>query len=215
MIREALVEARAELASLRGREAELERQITEAERALGEEAADESDEGESITLHEAIAEILRSTGNEGMSGRELADAINRRSLYRRRDGMPVEANQVNARVNNYRDMFEKTPAGIRLRVSEDWSSAPVESVTIFKDDDAGFHAWLDAHPDGYFINTERKPRKSYLVLHQPACPHFDRSPKVHWTKDYIKVCGTDRHELEGWANDNVGGEVTLCSKCFG
>ena len=71
------------------------------------------------------------------------------------------------------------------------------------------------NPDGYFINTDRKPRKHYLVLHRPQCPHFDRTPHLHWAKDYIKVCAADRRDLEVWAADNLGGEVTLCSQCFG
>ena len=38
---------------------------------------------------------------------------------------------------------------------------------------------------------------------------------VHWTKAYVKVCADGRAELEDWALNTVGGEVTLCSSCFG
>ena len=94
------------------------------------------------------------------------------------------------------------------------SSQP-ENFTIFRDDDSGFFSWLDGHVDGYFINTERHPKASYLVMHRPSCSHFDRSPDVHWTKNYIKVCSSSRDDLEYWAARAVGGEATLCSSCFG
>lgn len=89
-----------------------------------------------------------------------------------------------------------------------------QTISVFRDDDRGFFNWLDGHPDGYFINSERKPRPSYLVLHRPTCPHFTRSP-IHWTRDYIKVCSATRGDLEEWATGTVGGDLTLCRSCFG
>jgi hypothetical protein len=75
--------------------------------------------------------------------------------------------------------------------------------------------WLEGHPDGYFVNTERNLKPNYLVLHRPDFPHFKGSESLHWTKDYVKICSTDRAELEEWAANTVGGEVTLCRSCFG
>src|SRR4051812_45124585 len=114
MITEALTQARAELDALRSREAELERQIAEAEAILGDTTATPAGTGR-LTLHEALAEVLEASGNSGMTARELADAINERGLYAKRDGSPVEANQVQARVNNYRELFEKDGSLIRVR----------------------------------------------------------------------------------------------------
>lgn len=90
-----------------------------------------------------------------------------------------------------------------------------ETSTVFREDDSGFFRWLDDHPDGYFINADRNPRPDYLVLHRPSCRHFDRSPTVHWTRDYIKICSTDRSDLVAWAATQVGGDATLCGSCFG
>ena len=89
------------------------------------------------------------------------------------------------------------------------------TITVFKDDDSGFLGWLDNHADGYFINCNRNPKPSYLVMHRPSCPHFDRRPGVRWTKDYIKICSRSRDDLQEWASGTVGGEATLCSTCFG
>jgi hypothetical protein len=76
-------------------------------------------------------------------------------------------------------------------------------------------AQLNDDPDGSFINSERNPKPTYLVLHHASCSHIDRSPSVHWTKDYVKICSPNRVGLEKWAADAVGGEVTLCRSCFG
>jgi hypothetical protein len=214
MLREALTKARTELQELEDREAELKRQIAEAELALGE-THEAPAGGAQLTLHEALVHVLRESGSQGLTARELADAVNRRRLYRKRDGSPVEVNQIQARVNNYGSLFTKDGTAIRLREeSEVLAMAPPE-ITVFRDDDDGFFEWLAANADGYFINTSRNPKASYLVLHKPSCPHFTGGGSLHWTKEYVKACSTDRTALEDWALNDVGGEVTLCRSCFG
>ena len=214
MIQEALVEARTELQALQAREAELEQQIAHAEAVLGEGPASIPRERK-MTLHDALALVLREGGNKGLTARELADAVNRHGLYHKRDGSPVEVNQVQARVNNYGSMFEKDGPAIRLQEESPMLSNTPQGFTIFRDDDDAFFEWLEEHADGYFVNTERNPKPNYLVLHTPECPHFTSTKSLHWTKDYVKVCSTRRSELEEWAVNTVGGEVTLCRSCFG
>jgi HB1, ASXL, restriction endonuclease HTH domain len=208
-ITEGLADAKAELERVRGREAELEALIARGEAALGIATGDIDREGR-LTLHDALEQILRENDNRWMTVHELADEINRRALYRKKDGSAVEPNQVHARTKNYNRLFEKEGPRIRLRVAVgEWD------VVIFRDDDDGFHAWLDAHDGAFFINAERNPKPNYLVLHiAGGCGHFDLSPSVHWTRDYIKICSDRREQLEGWAEQTVGGEVTLCGSCF-
>jgi hypothetical protein len=213
MIREALVEARAELTTLQERQATLEQQIADAEAALG--SAPPSPPHGQTTLHEAFAQVLTANGNVGMTARELADAVNAQGLYRKRDGSRVEPNQVHARVNNYGHVFEKDGQNnIRLREESLMLTMTPKGVTIFKDDDDAFFDWLDENPEGFVINTYRNPKPDYLVLHRPQCPHF-KGDGVRWTVNYVKVCSPDRAELEAWARDTVQGELTLCSSCFG
>jgi hypothetical protein len=104
---------------------------------------------------------------------------------------------------------------IRLREESLMISTRPPGIELFKDDDGGFFEWLQANPDGYLLNSERNPKPNYLVLHLPSCPHFDGDSAVHWTKAYIKFCSRDRGELEEWAANTVGGDVTLCRSCFG
>lgn len=94
------------------------------------------------------------------------------------------------------------------------SAALPHSIRHFRDDDGGFFAWRRNNPDGYFINSDRSPRPTYLMLHRASCPHFTDNPEIHWTKDYVKFCSPDRGDLEEWAAGAAGGEVTLCRTCF-
>jgi hypothetical protein len=222
MIEEALVEARSELETVEARRQELLDQIGQAEAILGggppappADAPPAAPEGGQLTLHEALARVLEDAGNEGMTARELTDTVNRRGLYRKRNGSPVEVNQVHARINNYGDLFEKDGPKIRLKEGARVVATQTPNVVMFKDDDDAFFEWQNAHPDGEFINTERKPNPNYLVLHKSGCPHFKGSESVHWTKDYVKAASTDRGALEAWAKQTVGGEITLCRTCFG
>lgn len=66
-----------------------------------------------MTLHEAIEKILQETGRP-MSTREIADIVNKRNLYTRRDGHPVSASQIAARVGNYENLFVKQLGKIKL-----------------------------------------------------------------------------------------------------
>jgi hypothetical protein len=109
-----LIEAEKELAALREREHELEVLVARAKAALGAEPEPRRFGSERLTLHEAIAIILRENGNRWMTVRELADQVNQRQLYRKRDGSPVEPNQIHARTKNYTALFEKNGPCVRL-----------------------------------------------------------------------------------------------------
>ena len=67
-----------------------------------------------MLLHEAITQILREN-KKPMTIHELADVINSRKLYRRKDGSDIEPNQISARVNNHPELFVSVDGEIRLR----------------------------------------------------------------------------------------------------
>jgi hypothetical protein len=113
-----LAAAEAELEALDTRRSELLALIAQARAALGitaSVAAERDATVRGLTLHEAIAQVLRERNNEWTSVRDLATAVNERSLYRKKDGSPVEGNQVHARTKNYSALFEKDGPRVRLR----------------------------------------------------------------------------------------------------
>lgn len=117
LVDEALARAREELAQINQRKAELEAVIAQAEavrRVQSPRATDPQDLTRGLTLHEAIAVILREEGNRWMSVREIAEAVNTRGLYHKKDGSPVEMNQIHARTKNYTHLFEKDGPKVRL-----------------------------------------------------------------------------------------------------
>jgi hypothetical protein len=206
LIQAALTDARQELAALDARRTELETLIAQGEAALrGAQAPVSQDAAQ--TLHDALQRILRENANRPMPVRRLADEVNRRGLYRTRDDGPVEVSHVHARTSNYDKVFGK--AGPLV-----WLKEERGVIVPFKDDDSGFQAWIEDNTDGYFVNAERNPKPSYLVLHRSGCRHFTGSPDLNWTKEYIKFCSSDAGELEDWAASSVGGEVTRCPSCL-
>jgi len=109
-IEAALREAEEELAALDARREELERLIRRGRAALGSDIPSRQ-----MTLHDALKAILEEQDDRSMTVRELAEEVNRRGLYRKRDGSPVEANQVHARAKNYPALFIKDGPTVRLR----------------------------------------------------------------------------------------------------
>lgn len=214
-IESAVDAARRELASLQERTVELDEFISRAETALGgQDQSAPAPNSPPLKLHDAMKQILQENGNQWMKAGELTEEINSRGLYRKRDGNLVDVSQIHARANNYYATFMKTGGKIRLREESHMLSTLPEDVVVFIDDDSGFFGWLEQHPDGYVVNCDREPRPTYLVLHRPSCPHFKGGESLHWTKDYVKVCSNRKDNLELWASQAVGGEVTLCRHCF-
>ncbi|OAI39325.1 hypothetical protein AYO39_00580 [Actinobacteria bacterium SCGC AG-212-D09] len=62
--------------------------------------------------------VLEENDNRWMTVHELADEINERALYEKRDRTPVDPSQIHARARKYDWMFEKEGARkgrLRLR----------------------------------------------------------------------------------------------------
>lgn len=86
----------------------------------------------------------------------------------------------------------------------------------FIDDDQGFIGWMETNPNGFVLNTTRRPRADYLMLHRATCPHLRwRDANVHWTKDNIKICSTNDDDLVRWAGQRLPGQppLTPCATC--
>ena len=74
-------------------------------------------------------------------------------------------------------------------------------IEKFKDDDAGYLAWIARHPSDYVVNAERRPRATYLFLHRAMCPRITKlqAGARRWTGDYIKLCSLGVKGLPEWA----------------
>jgi hypothetical protein len=72
-------------------------------------------------------------------------------------------------------------------------------VETFQDDDAGYRAWLYGNLGGYVVNALRGVNPGEPILHRATCDTITPTPDRSWTTEYIKVCSTDRFQLESWA----------------
>lgn len=59
----------------------------------------------SMKLHEAVQYVIRQAGHP-LTFTQIAQAINKDTLYTRKDGNPVPASQISARIKNYPDLFK-------------------------------------------------------------------------------------------------------------
>jgi hypothetical protein len=113
-IEAALIESEQELAELNARRSELERLIARARSVLNDEPPQTAAAPpQRLTLHEAMEQVLDDHANRWMTVHELADEVNERGLYEKRDRSPIEPSQIHARANKYDDRFEKDGPRVR------------------------------------------------------------------------------------------------------
>jgi hypothetical protein len=63
-------------------------------------------------LHEAITHVLIEN-NRPMTSNEIAEEINKRKLYLRKDRKPIKPSQIAARINNHPELFVRENEYIR------------------------------------------------------------------------------------------------------
>ena len=78
-----------------------------------------SSRDERVTLHEEISAILQAHGNKWMTTGEIAEEVNARGIYRKKDSSEVTAFQIHGRTKNYPHLFEREGSRVRLRLSEE------------------------------------------------------------------------------------------------
>jgi hypothetical protein len=81
-------------------------------------ASVESGDGasETLTLHEAMERVLRTSRGGPLPARRLANEVATRGLYLRRDGVRADYQQLLARARKYPTKFDVSREGISLRV---------------------------------------------------------------------------------------------------
>ena len=73
-----------------------------------------------MTLHEAIVQVLCENMHE-MTTQEIADEINQRRLYTKKDSTEVTAFQIHGRTRNYPQLFTRRGSWVGL---VEWDSKP-------------------------------------------------------------------------------------------
>lgn len=93
--------------------------------------------------------------------------------------------------------------------------AEASLVRHFVDDDHSYVGWLIGNKYGFVVNTYKVPSSRYLWLHFADCREINNSGGKNWTTtDYSKVCASNVEVLERWAEEELGGELTRCKKCW-
>ena len=116
-VESALASARTAHARATGEVRELEKTITMLEGVLelAREGGADDPAPANMTLHEAMREVLQTAPMRMMRAHDLAAEIDRRRLYRMRDGRAVEPQQIHARTGSYTDLFEREGTFIKLK----------------------------------------------------------------------------------------------------
>lgn len=96
--------------------------------------------------------------------------------------------------------------------------AMMATVTEFEKDDPGYLRWLDAHPRGYVINTERTRNCNYMVLHRSTCWTIGRdNPNVDTDAftggQYIRICAPDVVSLRAWVRKHGRPDGSFSKEC--
>jgi hypothetical protein len=67
------------------------------------------------TLHDEILEILHAHGNRWMTTKAIAELVNKRDRYKKRDGSDMKQNQIHARTKNYDHLFKRDGQKVKTR----------------------------------------------------------------------------------------------------
>lgn len=86
-------------------------------------------------------------------------------------------------------------------------------VVSFVSDESGYLTWIAAHPRGFVVNSERRPKPNYLVLHRATCRTISGRPARGrtFTDPFRKTCAADLGSIVAWAE--AVGSVTPCRLC--
>lgn len=85
-------------------------------------------------------------------------------------------------------------------------------MQTFEDNEAGYRSWIWSNLSGYVVNAQRGGNPGEPILHRATCDTITPTPDRDWTAQYVKVCSTDRFELETWARE-MDRKLTSCTFC--
>lgn len=85
----------------------------------------------------------------------------------------------------------------------------------FRDDDAGYLAWLASNPEGFVVNIARNYSVSTARVHHATCRTISGQNPHNgpWTGAYVKVCAGELVDAEEWAANTVRKPIPPCGTC--
>ena len=83
-------------------------------------------------------------------------------------------------------------------------------MPLFQRRDDEYIVWLDAHPNGYAVNTYHEPSGRYLMLHRTTCGKARQQNPTSTT--YSKFGAMTVEEAQNFAAEQ-GGDLHACQIC--
>lgn len=90
-------------------------------------------------------------------------------------------------------------------------------VTLFDNDELGYLAWLEAHPEGFVANVDRARSVPNYPMAHTATHGVVSSPNSgnFTTGAYVKLCSSSLEALEAYSQLTFGRPLTRCEQCLG
>jgi 5-methylcytosine-specific restriction endonuclease McrA len=90
-------------------------------------------------------------------------------------------------------------------------------ITTFRKDETGYFNWLEAHPEGYVVNTKVKISSDYMMLHRAKCTLMNEylgmaKDGAFTDRQFKKTCSESASDLQEWAAIH-GGRLWPCGLC--
>jgi hypothetical protein len=84
--------------------------------------------------------------------------------------------------------------------------------------DVAFTHWVDAHPDGFVLNTRASPAPTYMILHKASCSSISPDRKgieagAYTQRAYRKICADDVEELRSWVQRHGRSDGSFSGRC--
>jgi hypothetical protein len=141
-------------------------------------------------------------------------------IVRRSRTGPGAPNRPGSTAHGARSPADAHPSNGARRVLEPVPGPSRESARVtplcheFCDDDPGYLAWVESHPEGYVLNQPRLARVKAPTLHRVGCAALaPRHGADALTAGAVRVCGPSADALDTWSTTRGAGRPRACRRC--
>ena len=87
-------------------------------------------------------------------------------------------------------------------------------IEFSNDNDTDYLLWLQEHPYGFVLNSNKQKNQKYSRLHQANCWTIDNPNKSNWTNHgHIKVCSEKKSVILNWCKEKNFELDKYCQIC--